>query len=204
MKTAIFTTIATAALALAAPTCQGKQQVAKYDNLKTIPAASQLSPITKYMGLNYTSFNVLQTGVAGVNEPTGVLPESGDQIAATGVVNNILKGNPALNVLAPYKSFTLEYLYFGCVANSVISPTGVPIECTISFTGYKPGSTKPYKTINQSFNPSNTLSSNMTKAVFPKTFAKLGRVDLAIVSSPTTATLTAFDMDNLAYELYKC
>ena len=106
--------------------------------------------------------------------------------------------------MSPYTSFTLESLYFGCVLNTVSSVTGVPEQCTVAFTAYLPGSDVAYHTINQQFNPTNALRSNMAKATFPSSWQKMGRVDIAIVQATSGAALSALFLDNVSYELYKC
>ncbi|KAF7196701.1 hypothetical protein HII31_02071 [Pseudocercospora fuligena] len=214
MKASIFAAAASLALASAAPgsskpsgdknTCNGVQQLATFDDLTALPGAAELTPVPNpYKGLNFKSWDVLQAGVAG-QVPAGVLPQSGTQTAVTGVTNSVLTGGPAFIPSGGYKTLDLQSLYFGCVANTVTSVAGVPQQCTIAFTAYLPGSTVAYQTINQQFDPTNAVRSNMVKATFPSTWIKMGRIDIAVVQSTTTSTLTGLLIDNVAYKVYPC
>ncbi len=52
------------------------------------------------------------------------------------------------------------------------------------------------------FNPSNAVLSTLTKATFPKSWTKMGKVAISIVQSTTTSPLTALFIDNVHYTLY--
>jgi hypothetical protein len=80
---------------------------------------------------------------------------------------------------------------------------GVPQQCTVAFTSYYPGSSKPYQTINAQFNPTNAVLSKMTKVSFPSSWNKMGKVSVAIVQSTTSSSLTGLLIDNVSYQLYK-
>jgi hypothetical protein len=80
---------------------------------------------------------------------------------------------------------------------------GVPQQCTVAFTSYYPGSSKPYQTINAQFNPTNAVLSKMTKVSFPSSWKKMGKVSVAIVQSTTSSSLTGLLIDNVSYKLYK-
>lgn len=154
------------------------------------------------MGLTYKSFNVLQQGVAGIIT-TGVQPQSGLQVAANGITDSVLRGGPAFLPAKGTKSFDLESLYLACVVNSVESAAGVPQQCTIAFTAYKAGSSKPFQTVNKQFNPTNPVLSKMSRADFPSSWSGLQRVDIATVQATTTSTLSGLLIDNVAYKLNK-
>lgn len=147
MKTNALFAVASAALAAAAPSrgkgpsrnCASKSELATFDNLPTLPAAAELSPVGNYDGLTYNSLDVLNAGVAGIIV-TGLVPQSGSNVAVNGLTNELTSGNPSLTPVAPYKSLTLESLYFGCVVNTASSVTGVPEACTLAITAYEPGS----------------------------------------------------------------
>lgn len=228
MKVSSFFTAAFATIAAASPVSEKRsafssQQLAKFDNLPSVPAISELSPVGTYskpqpdpqepprsptlltpklVGLVYNSFNVLQQGVLGIIT-TGIKPQSGLNVAANGITDSVLRGGPAISPAKGYKSFDLQSLYFACVVNSVESAAGVPQQCTIAFTAYKPGSSKPFETINKQFNPTNPLLSKMVKAEFPRSWTKLARVDVATVQATTTSTLSGLLIDNVSYKLNK-
>jgi hypothetical protein len=69
MKFTGLVSLAVVALTAAAPNGKGSSkavpQLATYDDLPSVPAISQLSPVGTYKGLKYNSWNVLQQGVAG-------------------------------------------------------------------------------------------------------------------------------------------
>lgn len=153
-------------------------------------------------GLKYTSFNVLQQGVAGVIT-TGVTPQSGRNVASNGITDSVLNGAPSIAPAKGYKSFDLQSLYLACVVNSVESAAGVPQQCTIAFTAYKYGSKSAFQTVNQQFNPTNAVLSKMTKATFPTSWYNLARVDVAVVQSTTSSTLSGLLIDNVAYKVNK-
>ncbi|KAK3679523.1 hypothetical protein LTR78_001084 [Recurvomyces mirabilis] len=182
---------------------QKNQVLATFDDLTAVPGASELSPINTYKGLNYNSFDVLQAGVAGL--ATGVTPQSSPNTAVNALTNDLTTGGPSLTT-ATVKAFDLQYLYFGCVAMSLETVASVPLECTVAFTAYKVGSDVPFATVNQQFNPTNAVISKMSKADFGgqylSEFSGLDRVDISVVQSAGTSTLTALLIDNVAYATY--
>ena len=183
--------------------CPATSELATFDNIPTLPGVSQLSPVGDYDGLAFNSLDVLQAGVGGTGL-VGLEPESGDQVAVNGLAKEVTTGTPSLVPVGSYKTFTLESLYFGCSVNEVTSVAGVPTSCTIAITAYLPGSTVAYQTINEQFTPQSTLKSNLTQAILPKSWQKMGKVDIAVVASATTEATTALVIDNVAYKLYKC
>ncbi|KAK5170314.1 uncharacterized protein LTR77_004901 [Saxophila tyrrhenica] len=207
MKVTGFLSLAFAALASAVPagqtTSKGVSQLAKFDDLTAVPGISQINPVGIYKGINYRSFNVLQNGVLGAAQVSGVKAQSGSQVAANSITGTVLTGSPALIPASPYKSFNLQSLYFGCVVNSAVSVSGVPQQCTVAFTSYLPGSNVAYQTINQQFDPSNAVLSKMTQVTFPKSWQKMGRVSISIVQATTTSPLAALFLDNVQYTLFK-
>lgn len=176
------------------------QQLATFDDLTGIPAVSEINPVGTYKGLQYNSFDVLVQGVAGVFV-TGIIPQSGDQVAANSITGDVLSGAPAFIPASPYKTLNLQSLYMACVANSVESVTGVPEQCTIAFTAYLPGSNVAYQTINEQFDPTNAVLSKMTKVTFPAEWIQMAKIEIAIVQSTTTSALTALLLDNVAYSV---
>ncbi|CZT18131.1 uncharacterized protein RCC_03971 [Ramularia collo-cygni] len=180
----------------------GTDELATFDDIKALPALSELSPIGVYKGLEYRSFDTLVAGLLG-QVPTGVLPKSGNQVAVNGLTDNLLTGSgPAFIPANGNKALDLESLYFGCVVNSVETVTGVPTECTVAFTAYLEGQEVSYETINQQFNPENLLRAEMTKAVFPKTWCKMGKIEIAVVQALATSTLTGLLLDDVKYKVY--
>lgn len=81
------------------------------------------------------------------------------------------------------------------------SAAGVPQQCTLAITAYRPGSNVAYQTVNEQFNPTNTVLSTMSKVTFPSSWQKIGRVDFAIVQSTLTSQLTGLLIDNIDYDL---
>lgn len=195
---------AAAVLDISPRTTKSTPRLATFDDLKAVPAVSVLSPIGSYEGLDYNSLNLLQAGVPVVNVlPTGLLPQSGSQGAANGIITGLTQGGPSLTISGTTISFDLIYLYFGCLINSVSTITGVPEQCTLAFTAYKKGkSSTPFQTVNFQFNPTNPLRSKMTKAEFPKSWTGLDRVDIALVQATTTSAASGFLLDNVAYTTY--
>jgi hypothetical protein len=59
-----------------------------------------------------------------------------------------------------------------------------------------------FRTVNQQFDPINTVVSKMSKATFDEAFAGLDRVDVAVVAGLVPDTLTALLIDNVAYRTY--
>lgn len=204
MLSAALITLATLASAKAVPKYgYGTPELATFDDIKALPGASELSPIGVYKGLQYRSLDTLVQGLLG-QTITGVVPHSGDQVAANGVTDNLLTGSgPAFIPAAGNKALDLESLYFGCVVNSAESVVGVPTECTVAFTAYEVGQTVAYQTINQQFNPENLLRSEMTKVVFPKTWCKMGKIEIAVVQAAATSALTGLLIDDVKYKVYK-
>ena len=107
-------------------------------------------------------------------------------------------------VLECMDMFGLEFRNFGCSVNTLNSAAGVPQGCTVAFTAYKPGSKVAYQTINERFNPTGDTVSKLAKATFPKTWQKMGKIEISVVESTATTDLTALDIDSVSYTLYKC
>ncbi|KAK5105793.1 hypothetical protein LTR62_002155 [Meristemomyces frigidus] len=205
-------TLATAAailltLASAAPNgaySKTTSSLATFDDLTTLPGAPELTPVPNgYDGLTWNSLDVLQAGVAGI--ATGLTPQSGNQVAANGVTDQLTKGGVYI-AADTVKSFDLSYLYFGCVVNTVESVASVPVACTVAFTAFQVGNSEAVATVNMQFNPTNAVVSKMTKADFSgqwfSDFSNLERVEIAVVESASTATLTGLLIDNVAYKTY--
>ncbi|KAK3714703.1 hypothetical protein LTR37_007683 [Vermiconidia calcicola] len=205
MKLTTTLSLALAALASAVPTDQtsftGVARLATYDDLKAVPGISQINPVGTYKGLVYRSFNVLQPGVLGA-VVVGLKPQSSKNVAANSITASILTGSPALTPAPPFKSFILHSVFFGCVANTVSSVATVPQQCTVAFTAYKPGSSVPFGTINQQFDPTGPVLSSLNKATFPESWGKVGKISVAIVQATTTSTLTGLFLDDAQYTLY--
>lgn len=177
----------------------GTSQLATFDDLPSLIGVSELNPVGNYKGLNWRALDVLQAGIGGIN---AVRPQSGINVAANGITSTILQGGGISITAQSVKSFDLQYAYFGCVVNTVETAASVPQACTVAFSGYKKGSSKVFKTVNQSFSPTNPLISKMTKATFDSAFAGLDRVDVAVVGGVTPATLTGLLIDNVKYTTY--
>ncbi|KAK3048413.1 hypothetical protein LTR09_010244 [Extremus antarcticus] len=175
---------------------------ADFEDLKAVPALSQINPVGVYKDREYRSFNVLQVGVFGVGV-SGVKPHSGMKVAANSITSTLLTGSPGIIPAASYISLTLESLYIGCVANTASSVTGVPQQCTVAFTAYQPGSDIAYETINEQFDPTDKVLSSMAKVTFPSRWKKMSKISIAIVQATTTSPLAALFFDDISYELYK-
>lgn len=207
MKFTNLFTAAFVALVAASPVEIAKrtavQTLATFDDLKAVPAISQINPVGNYKGLNYRSFNVLQPGVLGVVQVAGIKPQSSPNVAANSITGTVLTGSPALIVNSQYTSFDLQSLYLACVVNSASSVAGVPQQCTIAFTAYKAGSKTAFQTINKQFDPTNAVLSNMVKTTFPSSWNKLQRVEVAAVQATSTEPLNAVFIDSVSYKLNK-
>lgn len=189
---------ATQATPVPASSASSNTVLATFDDLPSLPGVSQLNPVGNYKGLNWNALDVLQAGVLGIN---AVLPQSGINVAANGVTDTLLAGGISITAQS-VKSFDLEYAYFGCVVNTLETAASVPQACTVAFSGYKKGSNKVFKTVNQQFNPTNALISKMTKATFDSAFKGLDRVDVAVVGGVTPSALTGLLIDNVQYKTY--
>lgn len=199
-------TLALAALSHALPSPSGLetravtgQQLATYDDIKAVPAENLLNPISSYKGLTYTGFQVLVEGVAG-SPIAGIRPASGDQVLSNGVVGDILSGQPSFK--ANKGKLDLESIFFACTAETLESAANVPVACTVAFTAFPPNSDTASDTVNHAFNPTDALLSDMTKATFPSSFKNAERIEMSVVSSVVTETLTSFFIDNNAYRLH--
>ncbi|KAK5130092.1 hypothetical protein LTR08_002480 [Meristemomyces frigidus] len=178
---------------------QGTSELATFDDLTATPLLSELSPVGTYKGLNWAALDVLQAGVAGIEE--GVQPQSGANVAVNGVTDTLLNG--ALSITAKtVKSFDLESAYFGCAINTLETVASVPQQCTVAFTAYKFGVASPFHTVNQSFSPSDLLNSEMTQAIFDYNYEGVDRVDVAVVGGVTPGTLVGLLIDNVQYTTY--
>jgi len=76
-----------------------------------------LTTVGEYKDLYYSGQLLTNLGVAGVRL-AGVIPQSGDQVSATGIQGQALAGRAAL--LAQYdgsetETFDLKKFYYGCV-----------------------------------------------------------------------------------------
>lgn len=181
--------------------CRAIPQLAKYENLQE-PLGNFIGT---YMGINYTAFQIADVGIGGGAELTGVIPKSGSHFAGVGPGNDILVDTPSLAVATSYSSFSLKYLYMGCVVTTVETDEDVPEACTLAFTAYKPGQSKvAFDTINQHFNPTNLTLSKMTKAVFPRSWAKMGKIEVAVVDSTSPPDTVTYVIDNTKCDLFKC
>lgn len=198
------------ALAQATPTSpkpSGKSELATFDDLKDfLPGVAQPNPVGKYKGLNWNSLNVLEPGIAGIGL-NAITPKSGKNVAANSMVTTLLAGGiqitPDTDLVA---SFDLEYVYFACLFATQESVVSEAQACTVSFTAYKSGRPEPFVTVNQQFNPISILPffpSEMSKASFDlRDFAGLDRVDVAVVASANSNTLTALNLDSVKYTTY--
>jgi hypothetical protein len=180
-------------------TPSGTQVLATFDDLKALPGVAEINPVGNYKGLNWKALDILQAGVAGI--ATGVSPQSGNNVAANGVTDTLLNGGISITAQS-VKSFDLQYAYFGCVVNTVETVASVPQACTVAFSGYKKGSSKVFKTVNQQFNPTNAVVSKMSKATFDSAFAGLDRVDVVVVGGLLPTTLSGLLIDNVSYKTY--
>lgn len=182
--------------------CRAITKLATYDNIPTGPAVIDKS-VGTYMNIQYNGFDAIQTRVNGT-VLTGLVPESGDQVAVTGVLHSIIEGAPALSPALPYKDFELLSTFFECTVNTVASLSGAPEPCTVVFTAYKPGKTVAFDTINEQFNPATPTLSNLTEAIFPQAWSNLGKVEIAIVASTVATDSLALFLDNTRYRLFTC
>jgi hypothetical protein len=177
----------------------GTQELADFDDRKAFPGVTVMNPVSNYKGLNWKALDVIQAGVAGIT--TGVTPQSGNNVAANGVVETLLAGGISITAQS-VKSFDLQYAYFGCVVNTLETVASAPQPCTVAFSGYKKGSSEVFKTVNQQFNPTNAVVSKMSKATFDSAFAGLDRVDVAIVGGLLPNAVTVLLIDNVSYKTY--
>lgn len=107
MRPSFLIPFATIASAFVTETTEAKcvQELATFDDLTCVPAISEANPVGTYKGLKYKAFDVLVQGVGGVFV-TGIVPQSGTQVAANGITDDILSGAPALIPASPYTNST--------------------------------------------------------------------------------------------------
>ncbi|KAI9706120.1 MAG: hypothetical protein M1836_005526 [Candelina mexicana] len=164
-----------------------------------------LQQVNTYKLLNYSAFNFLNAGVEGA-VVTGVVPQSPPICIATGINENVIAGTAQITrnyVGSKVQYFDLVSFYFGCVVNTVETVAGAPEMCTISVTGFRPGSpSKAVDTIDFTFSPKASVSASMIQAVLPSTFSGLERVEFAIVEATGTSTTSAMLVDNVKYRVY--
>jgi hypothetical protein len=142
MKTS-FALSAMAAAVAALPTdsrqCSSVRQNANFDDLTGVPGLI-FNPIPEpYQGLLFQGADFLTVIRTGTGLLPGVVPHSGDNMAAINVVTQ-LSGTPMLTTnyaSSNIESFQLESFYYGCVLQLANRATAVPIACNIYITGYK-------------------------------------------------------------------
>lgn len=169
------------------------QRFATFDDITSNPALPETSLVGDYMGLQWGGFAATSTALVPIQP---VQAQSGKQVAAHG-----LGLDPtSITVDSKTRAFSPQSLYFGCVPDTEASVASVPETCTVAFTAYR--GDVAVETINESFKPTNALSSKMVKVNFPASFAGVTRMDMAVVSSEVGETLTAVLIDSASYITY--
>ncbi|KAI9719760.1 MAG: hypothetical protein M1812_003248 [Candelaria pacifica] len=211
MKSSLAGLLSVLSFAIASPTSSPKsglssqEILATYDDVTVIPAAGELQQVGVYKGLSYPAFNFLTPGVNGV-AITGVVPQSSPNTIATGVNENLVFGTTA-QITRNYtgskvKYFDLEYFYFGCVVNTAETVASAPEMCTVSVTGFLPGSNTAIDTIDFNYSPGLKVMAPMIQANLPPTFSLLERVEIVVVEGLSTSTTTGLLLDNAKYRLW--
>jgi hypothetical protein len=185
----------------------GDPPIATFDGRAPFPGVSIVNPVGLYRGLRYQSFNIVGAGVAlspnlEVPPVLGLLPQSADIVIVASVVSQTLNG-PAAIYAATIPSFVLQELYFGCEVSDGTEVGSVPIPRTVAFTGVKNNLDQgdgERVTVNIPFGPENPVLSHLQRAVFEgKEWSGLNKLEVAIVQSSSTATLTVLYIDNIKY-----
>ena len=137
------------------PTCQPYQSIQpanphfQFDNLQG-SASARIDPVGIYYGISYNNFGVSQPGVA--NESlSGVIPHSDPNFAA-----GFVSGASSLSIAyagSNIKSFALDNFYYGCATALLQGEIEAAVNCSITVTGYKAGSTEPAATQTFGFTP---------------------------------------------------
>lgn len=112
-------------------------QNANYDDLTGLPG-SNLNPIPEpYKGLDYQGFSYANVLLPGLQP--GVKPQSGSRYAVSNIITQI-EGVPTITALyegSTVSGFDLQSLYFGCAVSLAQAVAGIPVECSITVTGYR-------------------------------------------------------------------
>lgn len=172
---------------------RGTQHLATFDDLTSNPLLPEATPVGDYMGLQWGGYVVTSTALVPIPP---VQPQSGKQVAANGAE----LGPMSITTDSKTKAFTPESLYFGCLANTGATVASVPETCTLAFTAYR--GDFAFETINESFQPTNAVSSKMVKVEFPLSFSGLTRMDVAVVSSADPEAITGVSVDSVSYITY--
>ncbi|KAH7014142.1 uncharacterized protein B0I36DRAFT_369131 [Microdochium trichocladiopsis] len=112
-------------------------QNADYDDLTGLPGIN-LNPLpSPYKGLDYQGFSYANVLLPGLQP--GVKPQTGSRYAVSNLITQ-LGGAPTISALydgSIISGFDLQSLYFGCAINLAQAVAGIPVECTITVTGYR-------------------------------------------------------------------
>ncbi|KXJ85668.1 hypothetical protein Micbo1qcDRAFT_209821 [Microdochium bolleyi] len=112
-------------------------QNANFDDLTGLPGVN-LNPLpTPYKGLDYRGFSYANVLLPGLTP--GVRPQTGSRYGVTNIVTQ-LEGSPIITALyegSTISGFDLNSLYFGCAISITQAVAGIPVECTITITGYR-------------------------------------------------------------------
>ncbi|KAK4896828.1 hypothetical protein LTR27_005425 [Elasticomyces elasticus] len=121
-------------------TCVSSKPKFDFDDLKAQVSNNPLNPIPDpHNGLTFQSFTF--NTIDPLNLPVGksaipyLIPDSGKNVIATGVLTEITKGSPQItceNNFHKVSQFTLTAFAFGCVNN-----VGIPTSCQFTLTAYQ-------------------------------------------------------------------
>lgn len=126
------------------------------------------------------------------NAPVGVAAESSPNVAVQYILSSGLDSTAVLKPASSKTSyFSLQSIYFGCVASSQETLAGVPLACSLTLTGKRKG--KIVVTQDISFSPSGLLTSEMKKQTFAGAWQNVDEVSFAQKGLLAAATSVLYD-----------
>ncbi|TKA51589.1 hypothetical protein B0A55_12553, partial [Friedmanniomyces simplex] len=161
----------------------------------------EVRPVTYLGPYNslYFNLNALDVG----NGLAGVKPQSAPNVVAFDAIAAATEGDPS--ILADFDdstvdSFNLQSFYFGCVVANAETAASVPVDCSITITGYRNGGEVASQDADFTTGSLLTLVANMDKVTLSSEFSNVDKVTFAI-DGVLDSTLDAVLFDNFAYDV---
>ena len=171
----------------------------QFDNLPVSPIIVLNAVPVPYKGLNFSEFDVLKAGTAGV--APGVVPESPQNYAAYGLFGELAGPSVIGTTGTKTNYFNLNYFYYGCLVGDGVEQAQVASPCSFNVTPKYVGGTKG-SPVTLSFTPTSKLNANMTKATFGSAFRLLTEIDIAFLQTGVTSVDNVLLVDNVTYTTF--